>query len=233
MAIKIYKILYYKILKIINFFIFNLINFLKLFNFYFSSLKNFYIRLAYFYIEKKKIHKSKELAIYIIEKNLIELDTASFLVPIFENSGDPELGKLLHKIQFYKKKINISLFNLSEHYAIYPEYFSKLGHFAVIEYLVKAIRLNLVKKRKIHIYGPLTNYNKSLLELYSKLPEIKIINQKIDPKKFDMIKKNLGVTLDAIEYKNDILRLPNFCYLVNKQWEKSFKKKKILKFSKF
>ena len=98
--------------------------------------------------------------------------------------------------------------------------------------MVKAIRLNLVKKRKIHIYGPLTNYNKSLLELYSKLPEIKIINQKIDPKKFDMIKKNLGVTLDAIEYKNDILRLPNFCYLVNKQWEKSFKKKKILKFSK-
>ena len=232
MVIKLYKILYYTILKIINFFVFNLLNFLKFFDLYFSSLKNFYIHLAYGYIEKNKIYKSKKLATYIVEKNLAELDTATFLAPIFENSGDPELGKLLHKIQFYKKKINISLFNLSEHYAVYPEYFSKIGHFPYITFLAKAIRLNLVKKRKIFIYGPFTKYNKSLLELYSKLPEIKIINQTIDPKKFNIIKKNLGLSLDAMEYKNDILKLPNFLYLVNKQWEKTFKKKKILKFSK-
>ncbi len=60
---------------------------------------------------KKKLYKSKNQATCIIEKNLMELDAATFSALIFENSGDPELAKLLYKI-VYDLEANIGVHSI-------------------------------------------------------------------------------------------------------------------------
>ena len=220
---KIFLVGYYFFLNIKNFIVFFIILFLYKLNIYLRFFEKSYLLLIYRLNQKNKINLALNLSEFFIIRKSRDLFNAYFLYAFFFNRGDIYSSiKLQQSFLEYQKMLK-KILKIEDTIIVSPNYYNKLGHFASISLFIKAIKLGLIKEKKILIIGPKSNYNQVILEKFLNFKEVKYLDQNNLEKK---IKDNIDIlnkSLDFHEVDGKILDFIQFLNLINKAWERKNK----------
>ncbi len=220
---KIFLAGYYFFLNIKNLIVFFIILFLYKLNIYFRFFETSYLLLIYQLNRKNKINLAKNLSEFFIIKKSRDLFNAYFLHAFFFNRGDIYNSiKLQQSFLEYQKMLK-KILKIEDTIIVSPNYYKKLGHLASISLFIKAIRLRLIKEKKILIIGPKSNYNQVILEKFLNFKEVKYLDQNNLEKS---IKDNIDIlnkSLDFHEVDGKILDFIQFSNLINKVWKRKNK----------
>ena len=217
---KIILVGYYPFLNIKNFIVFFIILFLYKLNIYLRFFEKSYLLLIYRLNRKNKIKLSKSLSKFFLIKKSKDIFNAYFLHAFFFNLGDIYTSFKLQKSFIEYQKILKKFLKIEDTIIISPNYYKKLGHVASISLLIKAIRLRLIKEKKILIIGPKSNYNQVILEKFLNFKEVKYSDQNNLEKR---IKDNIDIlnkSLDFHEVDGKMLDFIQFSNLINKIWKR-------------
>ena len=223
---KVYKIIYYNLIKFKNLVIFLLLNFFFRLNIYIPFFDKYYLLLIYkIYNNNKSKKNSIDLAKFFILNQIHKINKIFFLSPIFNLSGDQKIKKIINNIFNESQKISQSLLNYEDSLIVNSGYFKRFGHLAAVYYFILAIKLNLIKEKKIIILGEIKNFNSSVLKMLLKNKEVKLSND-IDGRYKKIFNYNYGYTftIDQINLTNNkSIDFIKFYYLVRQKWKEKFK----------